>query len=83
MDKDKVTEFVQDASKLPELCYDRLLTDNSIIVLKKGESGYYKTDFNTNGLTVEQVQDWVNTINSRMGITQEQVMALSILSMRR
>lgn len=33
---------------LPELCYSVLGTTGELIVIKKGESGYYHTDYSTN-----------------------------------
>lgn len=34
------------AEKLPDMCYSTLPSDGSLILLKRGESGYFQTDWN-------------------------------------
>ena len=44
----KLTKKQQEVlfAKLPELCYGILDTTNEIILLKRGETGYYPTNYN-------------------------------------
>ncbi|MDR0851745.1 MAG: hypothetical protein LBN36_04570 [Clostridiales Family XIII bacterium] len=65
---------------LPELCYSASTESNEIIILKRGETGYYKTDW-------DPVKDYDTAIaiakrkNDRMGITPEQYDAMVFGSM--
>lgn len=67
-------------SSLPESCYVFLPTENRIGIVKKGESGYYRTD-----LTVEQSKEasqaTVDEINASGGVTKAQAKAMSAGSM--
>ena len=34
------------SERLPDMCYSTLPSDGSLILLKRGESGYFQTDWN-------------------------------------
>jgi hypothetical protein len=59
--------------ELPEICFTRLGTDKSIIIIKKGESGYYKTEYDSK-LDVDE-------LNKNLGVTKGQEEAMSAGSM--
>lgn len=61
-------------AKLPEHCYSVLLTDDSLILIKRGETGYYPAD-------TGHKADLANFLNARMGVTPAQRMAMEIGSM--
>lgn len=58
-------------SKLPEYCYSTSLIDNKVIIIKRGESGYYPIE------TTRTAEE----LNSVIGVTKEQVEAMSVGSM--
>ena len=64
-------------SELPDMCYGLLPSDNSIIVIKKGETGYYETDFGQ----VENPEEFVNNLNKKRGITPDQRFTMELRSM--
>lgn len=70
--------------KLPELCYT-FVGGNSpgerIGIIKRGESGYYAVDFDSPTATESIVRDVVRQLNSKMGVTPAQELAMSIGSM--
>lgn len=55
--------------KLPDMCWGVLATTNEIIIVKKGEKGYYKTDYPA-AKSREAAEEWCNELNDRMGITK-------------
>lgn len=55
--------------QLPEMCYGVLDTTNEIVVIKKGEKGYYKTDYPA-AKSREAANEWCDEINEHMGITR-------------
>lgn len=75
IDKEKVLNMKY--SDLPDMCYGLLPSDKSIIIIKKGENGYYKTDFDD----IEDTEEFVNRENSKMGVTPEQRMVMELRSM--
>ena len=75
IDKEKVLNMKY--ADLPDMCYGLLPSDNSVIVIKKGENGYYKTDFDD----IEDTEEFVNRENSKMGVTPEQRMVMELRSM--
>ena len=66
--------------KLPELCYSVLNTTNEIIVVKRGETGYYLTDYEP-AKNREAADEWCNLLNERLEITKEQRKAMECGSM--
>lgn len=75
IDKEKVLNMKY--SDLPDMCYGLLPSDKSIIIIKKGENGYYETDFDD----IEDTEEFVNRENSKMGVTPEQRMVMELRSM--
>lgn len=61
-------------AKLPELCYSVNPLDESVILIKRGETGYFP------GKTGHRA-DLVPFLNARMGVTPAQRVAMEIGSM--
>ncbi len=59
----------------PETCYSRDINNNCIII-KWGESGYYKTDYPEGGYTDEVIDE----LNARSGITPQMRNAMECCS---
>lgn len=53
---------------LPRLCYSVLNTTGELIIIKNGEEGYYRTDFNGNNK--EENIKLKNYYNERLGVTE-------------
>lgn len=66
-------------SSLPEQCYVYLPTSNEIGVIKKGETGYYKTDL-TDGVPGE-MKELADSMNRKLGVTKGQAEAMKAGSM--
>lgn len=64
-------------SELPDICYGILPSDNSIIVIKKGENGYYQTDLGS----PDNVEKVVDDLNEKMGVTPDQRFTMELRSM--
>ena len=67
-------------SKLPEYCYGVNLTNKTVIIIKRDESGYYKTDM-APFATIEEAKAVANEYNDRLGVTRAQAAAMSAGSM--
>ncbi|MBR3381010.1 MAG: hypothetical protein IKG72_13050 [Bacillus sp. (in: Bacteria)] len=69
-------------SNLPECCYSINQTENplTLIVIKKGESGYYRTDY-PNAANPEAAKEWRDEMNDRLGVTKAQRAAMEVGSM--
>ena len=61
-------------SSLPELCYSVNKTTGEIIVLKKGETGFYKTDIPSSGR--EESQEIADEQNQKLGVSKAQAAAM-------
>ena len=59
---------------LPERCYSILSENNEIIVLKRNEKGYYKTDIAP--ASKEDARALVNEYNANLGVTRAQEEAM-------
>lgn len=70
-------------SSLPEHCYVYLLTENRIGIVKKGESGYYKTDLleSNNIKSHNEAESFVDELNGKLGVTRAQREAMMAGSM--
>lgn len=70
-------------SSLPEHCYVYLLTENRIGIVKKGESGYYKTDLleSNNIKSHDEAESFVDELNGKLGVTRAQREAMMAGSM--
>lgn len=66
-------------SSLPEQCYVYLPTSNEIGIIKKGETGYYKTDL-TDGVPGE-MKELADSMNRKLGVTKGQAEAMKAGSM--
>lgn len=66
-------------STLPESCYTYVISDNCIGIIKKGESGYYKTDISFFG--ADNAQEIIDEYNDRLGVTPAQAKAMQAGSM--
>ena len=67
------------AEGLPELCFSTLLGTGALICIKRGESGYYPSDWNTDDPA--QNRELADYNNERLGVTQAQRMAMECGSM--
>ena len=61
-------------SDLPEQCYAVHAETGEIIIVKKGETGFYKTDFPTKGIT--ESREFVEEYNQKLGVTKAQAAAM-------
>ena len=57
-------------SSLPDHCFSVLAETGEMIIIKKGESGYYHSDLNCNDATVSRVVAAEN--NKRLGVSKIQ-----------
>ena len=67
------------SAALPEWCYSTLLDTGMVIILKRGETGYYKTDIPFT--SKENARVLADEYNRRMGVTKAQEAAMSAGSM--
>lgn len=91
VEEEKITEgklnFIENVDELPDLCYGVLPSDNSIIIIKKGEKGYYPTDYSdmVEGESYDEryksANDIVNKLNAEVDITPDQRFTMEIRSM--
>ena len=66
--------------KLPELCYGILNSTNEIIILKRGEKGYYPTGYEP-AKNREAGDEWCDLLNEQLGVTKPQRKAMEVGSM--
>lgn len=66
-------------SSLPEQCYVYVQTENEIGIVKKGESGYYKTDIE--GGKPSERKALADEYNCKSGVTKAQAEAMKAGSM--
>lgn len=66
-------------SSLPEQCYGTLLDTGKIVIYKRGETGYYKTDIPYT--TKEEARALVDEHNARGGVSKAQEAAMAAGSM--
>lgn len=64
---------------LPSFCYTFIRTNppgERIGLIKRGQTGYYKTDFDFPLTPADAAADLVSRLNKKMQITEEQVSAM-------
>ena len=67
------------AERLPELCFSTLPGTGALICIKRGESGYYPSDWNTDDPA--QNRELADYNNERLGVTPAQEKAMKVGSM--
>ena len=72
--------------KLPEVCYSTNKVTNEIIIIKRGEIGYYPTNWGPAKPTKDKkasevVEEWCNLLNERLEVTKAQRKAMENGSM--
>ena len=67
------------ADGLPELCFSTLKSTGQLICIKRGESGYYPSDWDTGDK--EQNVELADLNNARLGVTPAQRQAMEVGSM--
>ena len=67
------------AEGLPELCFSVLPDTGELICIKRGESGYYRSDWNTKSRG--ENEDLANYNNEKLGVTPAQRRAMEVGSM--
>lgn len=69
------------ADGLPDICFSTLPTTGELICIKKGESGYYRSDWSTDD--PERNAELADYNNERLRVTSEQRQAMECGSMHR
>ena len=67
------------AEGLPELCFSTLQTTGQLICIKRGEFGYYPSDWDTGDK--EQNVELADELNEQLGVTPAQRQAMEVGSM--
>ena len=67
------------SERLPDMCYSTLPSGGTLILLKRGESGYFQTDWNQNDL--EKNRRLADYFNQKRGISKAQEEAMSVGSL--
>lgn len=67
------------AEGLPEMCFSTLLTTGDLICIKRGETGYYPSDWDTGDK--ERNVELADQLNEELGVTMWQRKAMEVGSM--
>ena len=73
------TKIIPLRSSLPERCYTYVITRNEIGIIKKGESGYYRTDISVHDS--KDGKEMANDLNEKLGVSRAQAEAMKAGSM--
>ena len=77
--KDVLSDYKLDLLGLPERCYGILRSTNEIIIIARGESGYYKADLSSDDPQLNK--RIVNDYNEKIGVSKAQAAAMLAGSM--
>lgn len=81
---DEERAIAANTAMLPELCYATLACNTPgqrIVIIKRGESGYYGTDLDRPDLSLAQVSQLVVKLNNRLDVSPPQKEAMITGSM--
>lgn len=73
--------FIPLRSDLPEVCYSILPSTGDVIIIKHGESGYYRSEYSTEDKAFNR--EFANDRNANLGVSKAQVEAMLAGSMYR
>lgn len=69
----------QNIAKLPEWCYSLNLTNQNLVIVRAGESGFYPfkqpREWDLKGRTIDQ---YINDRNAERGVTKAMRMAMDV-----
>ena len=71
--------FIPLRSDLPEICYSILPSTGDVIIIKHGESGYYRCEYSTEDKAFNR--EFANDRNANLGVSKAQVEAMKAGSM--
>ena len=71
--------FIPLRSDLPEVCYSILPSTGDVIIIKRGESGYYRCEYSTEDKAFNR--EFANDRNANLGVSKAQVEAMLAGSM--
>lgn len=71
--------FIPLRSDLPEVCYSILPSTGDVIIIKHGESGYYRCEYSTEDKSFNR--EFANDRNANLGVSKAQVEAMLAGSM--
>ena len=71
--------FIPLRSDLPEVCYSILPSTGDVIIIKHGESGYYRCEYSTEDKAFNR--EFANSRNAKLGVSKAQVEAMLAGSM--
>ena len=75
----KCQDIIPLRASLPEQCYSSLLDTGMIVILKRGETGYYRTDIPFT--SKEEARKIVDEYNEKLGVSKAQAEAMRVGSM--
>jgi len=77
--EDRLRLAMDNARKLPMLCYIAIKGIDSVCMLRRGDSGYFKTDVKIDN---RSLLEWtVSDMNRKLSVTRAQVAAMEAGSM--
>lgn len=76
-------QYEANMAALPELCFAKHLVDDSLILIKRGESGYVPAGDKWPPVPGETIDQQVHRLNDALGVTTAQSMAMVMGSMGR